>query len=172
MKFKNLDQMIEELAELIYNFDLQRNDFISLVYVYIDDNRKGAIRTEAAGCVDEKNEGEKYLLHTDEAHNTPMLYDILMDFGNDVCRMADKVLGLSEADLIYETRDYMSMIYGKASSDWDSMVEYIESSECYQTKLENYYRRYFPAYLERAEDCIALCEDAIEAKKKSKRKKK
>ena len=159
-KFKvtNREEIIEQLAEMMMQFDKDINSYQTDVYLYVDEDGKGKLDTFVNVGGNSWLNDDHYTVYTDKEH----LDSYFDTHYQDKSYMAD-VIGISLEQLDKETKEYHG--YDKEEIDnaecvptYSEIEKYVSSREDYSDKLYweycNCIDEFKSEYLERAETCF------------------
>ncbi len=157
-KITNRDEVVEQLAEMMIQFDKDANSYQTDVYLYVDEKGKGNLDTFVNVGGNSWLNDDHYTVYTDKEHTDSYLDTHYQD-ENDI---AD-VIGVSLDQLHKETKEYYH--YDEKDIDDDKCVptyseirKYVSDKEDYCDKLHSEYCSCIdelkPEYLERAEICF------------------
>lgn len=113
MTIKNREQIIDELVEMLIQFDLDLNSYDTDVYLYLDDEGNAELDTFVNPGGNSWLNDDHYTIYTDKQR-----YDDILDYWTSISEIADS-LEIPEEQLIEETRDYLNY-------DEDEDVEYYD----------------------------------------------
>ena len=101
MIIKNLDSIIEQLTEMLMDFDRELNGYDTDVYLYYDEETETArldtfVNVGGNSWLDD----DHYAIYTDKQH-----YDTFLDFWNSIAEFAES-LGMTERELVENVAKY------------------------------------------------------------------
>ena len=134
---ENFDEINEELIELLKQFDKERNEYDTDVYLYYDEDTNTAkLDTFVNPGGNSWLDDDHYTIYTDKQH-----YDSFMDwYGGEISVISD-VLNVSEEQLYQETANYFNI--GDIDNVYYSDIEkYVTNNESYNNILYDNYCRY------------------------------
>lgn len=153
MKINNREEIIEQLAELLKQFDKDCNDYQTDVYMYVDEQGNGTLDTFVNVGGNSWLNDDHYTIYSDKPH-----YEAYAGhYDNDSVRDFAELLEISVEQLEQETRDFLGFDSDDPvnSSDVFSFLT-SEGAEKYSEKLQaNYEERVeecSPDYVETAEE--------------------
>lgn len=135
MTIKNLDNIIEQLTEMLIDFNRELNSYDTDVYLYYDKE------TETARLDTFVNVGgnswlnnDHYTIYTDRQH-----YDTFFDYWNNIAEFAES-LGITEDQLITLAAEYFR--YEPEEIDYYDVRKFFNYNEEYFDKLKEEYCDY------------------------------
>lgn len=135
MIIKNLDSIIEQLTEILMQFNRELNSYDTDVYLYYD------AETETASLSTFVNVGgnswlddDHYTIYTDKQH-----YDTFFDYWNNIAEFAES-LGMTEDKLISLVAEYFR--YEPEEIDYYDVRKFFNNHEEYFDKLKEEYCDY------------------------------
>lgn len=151
MTIKNLETILNELVEMLMQFDRDLNSYDTDVYLYY------YAETETASLSTFVNVGgnswlddNHYTIYTDRQH-----YDTFLDFWNDIAEFAES-LGMTEDKLISLVAEYFR--YEPEEIDYHDVRKFFNYNEEYFDKLKEEYCGFIESlrseYVERADDIM------------------
>lgn len=135
MTIKNFDNIIEQLTEMLIDFNRELNSYDTDVYLYYDKE------TETARLDTFVNVGghswlndDHYTIYTDRQH-----YDTFFDYWNNIAEFAES-LGITEDKLITLAAEYFR--YEPEEIDYYDVRKFFNYNEEYFDKLKEEYCDY------------------------------
>lgn len=157
MNIKNKEAIIEELAEMLIQFDKDCNRYQTDVYLYYDEeNQTAELDTFVNVGGNSWLDDDHYTIYRDKEH-----YESFWNWYQDGTEFAD-VLEIPNTELEYETRQYHK--YDKDTElDWRDFRDYLKSVDEYAEKLRQAYNDYIDEirsdYEEKADDIMRQFEE-------------
>ena len=157
MYIKNREAIIEELAEMLIQFDKDCNRYQTDVYLYYDEeNQTAKLDTFVNVGGNSWLDDDHYTIYCDKEH-----YASFWNWYQDGTEFAD-VLEIPYTELEYETRQYHE--YDEETElDWRDFRDYLESVDEYAEKLRLAYNGYIDEirsdYVEEADDVMRRFEE-------------
>lgn len=131
MYIKNLDEIIDNLADLLYQFDVNLNEYQTDVYLYLDEDGNGRLEEFVNVGGNSWLNDDHRTIYTDKEHNNTVfdsfdnlgdLFDAIEISRDEITKRVMESTGLDEDELEY----------------WD-FVSYIrEDDELYSRLVEAY----------------------------------
>ena len=152
MYIKNREAIVEELAEMLIQFDKDCNGYQTDVYLYYDEeNQTAELDTFVNVGGNSWLDDDHYTIYRDKEH-----YESFWDWYQDSTEFAD-ILEIPNTKLEYETRQYHE--YDEDSElDWTDFKDYLKSVDEYVEKLQQAYNDYIdeirPDYVKKANDIM------------------
>lgn len=169
MTINNREQIIEQLAELLKQFDKDGNDYQTDVYMYVDDQGNGMLDTFVNVGGNSWLDDDHYTVYSDKAHYEA--YNGYYD--NDTTESLAELLGISKDKLIEETKNHLIDDLGYDEEDTEEADFYdvwrwlTSNNYCpndYEEKLQADYEARIEEcsadYLERAEEIFEQFEES------------
>lgn len=139
MTIKNREQIIDELVEMLIQFDINCNQYDTDVYLYLDDEGNAELDTFVNPGGNSWLDDDHYTIYTDRQR-----YDSFLDYWTSIGEIADS-LEILEEQLIKETRDFLGY-------DEDDDIEYWDVCKFISDSDFNYYDILFDIYAEDLRD--------------------
>ena len=164
-EIRNRSQIVNELAEMLKQFDKDLNRYQTDVYLYYDPEKKTAeldTFTNVGG--NSWLDDDHYTIYSDPQHQTG---DDPYFYGYDKKTIAE-TLGKSVDELIQETADYLGYTgvdgdYGTEDVEYREILDYIEQNDDYMQIIIDEYNDslddYNADYYDNAERIISEFED-------------
>ena len=136
----NYDEVVEELSEIMRNFDKERNPYHTDVYIYFDDSMNGTLDTFTNVGNNSWLDDDHYVLYTDNPHYDDDNFSAFQTIQD----LAD-ALGMSEDELIeqaYMASDLAEDGYDISDVDYSDVREYIKHNDELSDRLTDAYCDY------------------------------
>lgn len=132
MTIKNLNSIIEQLTEMLMDFDCELNGYDTDVYMYYDEETETArldtfVNVGGNSWLDD----DHYTIYTDRQH-----YDTFFDYWNNIAEFAES-LGITEDKLITLAAEYFR--YEPEEIDYYDVRKFFNYNEEYFDKLKEEY---------------------------------
>lgn len=150
MLIKNREKIIEQLTEMLMQFDKDENKYQTDVYLYYDEeNHTAELDTFVNVGGNSWLNDDHYTIYTDKEH-----YDNgVFSYYQNSCEIAE-ALGITNTELEYDIRQFHKLDADE-EPDWYDTCKFIESNDEYMAILtQNYYdciEEMRPEYVHRAE---------------------
>lgn len=158
MEIKNRDEIIDELTEMLMDFDKDMKRYQTDVYCYIDDEGNATLDEFVNVGGNSWRDDEHYVVCVDREH-----YESEFDAFQDMCIWASAI-GISEEDLIKEVAESEEM--DEDEVDHYTVRDYIEHKDNYMEKIHNDYcediDEHRDNYYDRACELISELENNID----------
>lgn len=132
VKIANRDEILEKLTELLKQFDIDRNQYQTDVYLYLDEGNNARLDTFVNVGGNSWLDDDHYTIYTDKEH-----YDDDISLFISSPEGFAEVLEISFDDFEKEVKAYHGLEPDEDISDIDA-YEYICSNEKYHSKIEDY----------------------------------
>jgi len=139
MTIKNREQIIDELVEMLIQFDLDCNSYDTDVYLYLDDDGNAELDTFVNPGGNSWLNDDHYTIYTDRQR-----YDSFLDYWTSIDEIAD-YLEIPVEQLIEETRNYFDY-------DEDDDIEYADVFRFINESDYDYNDRLFDMYADDLRD--------------------
>lgn len=132
MTIKNLDSIIEQLTEMLMDFDRELNGYDTDVYLYYNEETETArldtfVNVGGNSWLDD----DHYTVYRDKQH-----YDTFFDYWNNIAEFAES-LGITEDKLITLVAEYFR--YEPEEIDYYDVRKFFNYNEEYFDKLKEEY---------------------------------
>lgn len=152
LEIKNREAIIEQLTEILMQFDKDCNQYQTDVYLYYDaENQTAELDTFVNVGGNSWLDDDHYTIYCDKEH-----YENFWDWYQNSAEFAD-VLEIPNTELEFETRQYHE--YDEDTElDWSDFRDYLKSVDDYTEKLQQAYNDCIdemqPDYAEKAEEIM------------------
>lgn len=136
----NYDEVVDELSEIMRDFDKARNQYHTDVYIYFDDNMNGTLDTFTNVGGNSWLDDDHYVLYTDKPHYDDDNFSTFQTIPD----LAD-ALGMSEDELIeqaYMASGLAEDGYDISDVDYSDVQEYIKNNDELSDRLTDAYCDY------------------------------
>lgn len=130
MLIKNRKQIIEQLTEMLMQFDKDFNSYQTDVYLYYDkENQTAELDTfvNVGGC--SWLDDDHYTIYWDNQH-----YDTIWDWFNNSTELADVLEYPTYTEFDYDVRQLLEMDADE-ELDWDDYVTFVKSNDDCMEKI-------------------------------------
>lgn len=153
----NRDEILEKLTELLKQFDIDRNQYQTDVYLYLDEGNNARLDTFVNVGGNSWLDDDHYTIYTDKEHYD----DDISSYVYETSDFAD-LLGISFDDFEKEVKSYHELEDDEVIS-YDDAYTYICSNEDYRNKIEHLRieeikNDYNAEYQEKAEEILTVFE--------------
>lgn len=150
MLIKNREKIIDQLTEMLMQFDKDGNKYQTDVYLYYDEeNQTAELHTFVNVGGNSWLDDDHYTIYTDKEHYD----DGVFSYYQDSCEIAE-ALEITNTELEYDIRQFHKLDADE-EPDWYDTCKFIESNDEYMAILiQNYYdyiEEMRPEYVHRAE---------------------
>ncbi len=150
MLIKNREKIIEQLTEMLMQFDKDGNEYQTDVYLYYDEeNQTAELDTFVNVGGNSWLNDDHYTIYTDKEHYD----DGVFSYYQNSCEIAE-ALEITNTELEYDIRQFHKLDADE-EPDWYDTCKFIESNDEYMAILtQNYYdciEEMRPEYVHRAE---------------------
>lgn len=150
MLIKNREKIIEQLTEMLMQFDKDGNKYQTDVYLYYDEeNQTAKLDTFVNVGGNSWLNDDHYTIYTDKEHYD----DGVFSYYQNSCEIAE-ALEITKTELEYDIRQFHKLDADE-EPDWYDTCKFIESNDEYMAILtQNYYdciEEMRPEYVHRAE---------------------
>ena len=162
MKLKNFDELLEQLTEMLIEFDCQLNQYNTDVYMYYDADTHTAtldtfVNVGGSSWIDDNH----ITIYTDKQHTVEEIWDSMGGLSEDeIC----EEFGMTAEELEKEIRKVQDLDDDDEVSRHD-MKDYIESKDEYMDKIVESYearlREFYSDYESTAYNALKEAEKEI-----------
>ena len=129
LMIKNREEIIEQLTEMLMQFDKDLNRYQTDVYLYYDEeNQTAELDTFVNVGGNSWLNDDHYTIYCDKEN-----YDTVWDFYNNSAEIAD-VLEIDNTEFDFDVRQYFGMNADEIL-DWGDYIEYVKSNDEYMEKI-------------------------------------
>lgn len=160
MNIKNREQIIEQLTEMLMQFDKDMNEYQTDVYLYYNkENQTAELDTFINVGGNSWLDDDHYTIYTDKEH-----YETVWNWFNDSTEIADVLEYPTYTEFDYDVRQALEI---EADEDiaWEDYIAYVKSNDDYMEKIYAAYNECIDdmrsEYTERAEIIIKQFEDEM-----------
>lgn len=168
MNIKNREQIIEQLTEILIQFDKDMNEYQTDVYLYYNkENQTAELNTFVNVGGNSWLDDDHYTIYTDKEH-----YETVWDWFNDSTEIADVLEYPTYTEFDYDVRQALE-IEEDEDIAWEDYIAYVKSNDDYMEKIYAVYKEYIDElrseYVEKAEVIMKQFEDEMTYAEKVKR---
>ena len=152
LTIKNREEIIDELVDMLVQFDKDCNSYQTDVYLYYDEeNQTAELDTFVNVGGNSWLNDDHYTIYSDKEH-----FETFWNWYQDSCEFA-AALEMTNTEFEYEVRHYLN-IDTDIEIDWRDCRDYLKSNEQYVEILQAAYNDYIDEirsdYVEKAYDII------------------
>lgn len=156
--FKNRDELIEKLTDILIDCDTGYNDCETDVYIRCDtENHTAEISTDFVK--DGRKNMEYYILYTDKPH------DIISQHWTTIEQIVNDLDDVSEEDLRIEVAEFLELEEDEYQLQYDDLIAYAHENLLYFETLmslhENFAKDNREKYQKQAEKIISEFENKL-----------
>lgn len=160
MNIKNREQIIEQLTEMLMQFDKDMNEYQTDVYLYYNkENQTAELDTFINVGGNSWLDDDHYTIYSDKEH-----YETVWDWFNDSTEIADVLEYPTYTEFNYDVRQAFEIEEDDGIA-WEDCIAYVKSNDDYMEKIYAAYNEYIDdmrsEYTERAEVIIKQFEDEM-----------
>ena len=161
MNIKNREQIIEQLTEMLMQFDKDMNEYQTDVYLYYNkENQTAELDTFINVGGNSWLDDDHYTIYTDKEH-----YETVWDWFNDSTEIADVLEYPTYTEFDYDVRQALEMEEDEDIA-WEDYIVYVKSNDDYMEKIYAAYNECIDnmrsEYAEKSEDIIERFENEME----------
>lgn len=160
MNIKNREQIIEQLTEMLIQFDKDMNGYQTDVYLYYNkENQIAELNTFVNVGGNSWLDDDHYTIYTDKEH-----YETVWNWFNNSTEIADVLEYPTYTEFDYDVRQALEI---EADEDiaWEDYIVYVKSNDDYMEKIYAAYKECIDdmrfEYAEKAEEIMKQFEDEM-----------
>lgn len=165
MNIKNREQIIEQLTEMLMQFDKDMNEYQTDVYLYYNKETQTAeldtfVNVGGNSWLDD----DHYTIYADKEH-----YETVWDWFNNSTEIADVLEYPTYTEFDYDVRQALE-IESDEDIAWEDYIVYVKSNDDYMEKMYVAYKEYIndmrSEYTGKAEEIMKQFENEMTIREK------